>query len=248
MKTDARGDVAKLEAAGYDTWTPDQSANIAGWDTYATAGYTRRVNCVTGSGDLPVDPEVRMALERWLAERGADLVVRVTPLLSNVTVESITSDWSYQPVDDTVVMNAPVVNAEADDEVRLVPCNDSGFLADLARLNNGSTESAAVRKRMMDRVADRATGVWIPGIAVGFAAQSGSRCAVYSVAVAPDHRRQGIGNRLMASINAWATERGCGTLFLQVLGNNSPALRLYEQLGFVERYRYHYLEPEVGDA
>jgi ribosomal protein S18 acetylase RimI-like enzyme len=45
----------------------------------------------------------------------------------------------------------------------------------------------------------------------------------------------------MATLLEWGAERGATTAYLQVLGDNEPALALYERLGFVEHHRYRYL-------
>jgi ribosomal protein S18 acetylase RimI-like enzyme len=45
----------------------------------------------------------------------------------------------------------------------------------------------------------------------------------------------------MAALVDWAAERGATTAYLQVLGDNQPALALYAGLGFVEHHRYRYL-------
>jgi GNAT superfamily N-acetyltransferase len=64
--------------------------------------------------------------------------------------------------------------------------------------------------------------------------------------VAPEHRRRGLSLRLMAELLDWGAERGATTAYLQVLGDNEPALALYARLGFREHHRYRYLTP--GDA
>lgn len=241
-------DVATLERAGYDTWTTDESTDIGGWRCYATDGFTRRVNCATGSGRLPADPGVRRAVSEWLAARGASLVVRVTPLLDPMTVHEITAEWGYRAVDRTLVMTAPVDNAAASAAVQRVRVDDDDFLAELGRMNGRSPETADVRKRIMVRVADRATGLWVPSVGVGVAVASGRHMAVYSVAVASASRRRGFARSIMAEANTWAVERGCDTVLLQVLADNAAAVRLYESLGFSERYSYHYLEPKADNA
>jgi GNAT superfamily N-acetyltransferase len=48
------------------------------------------------------------------------------------------------------------------------------------------------------------------------------------VGVAPEHRRSGIGRRLMEAVLAGAP----GDVWLEVIEQNEPALRLYQQLGF----------------
>jgi GNAT superfamily N-acetyltransferase len=64
-----------------------------------------------------------------------------------------------------------------------------------------------------------------------------------AIAVSPEHRRQGLGLQVMSALLEWGAERGATTAYLQVLGDNTPALRLYEGLGFTEHHRYRYLAP-----
>lgn len=82
------------------------------------------------------------------------------------------------------------------------------------------------------RIGDRATGV---------AAVDRDWVGYRSIAVAPEHRRQGLGLAVMATLVEWSAERGATTAYLQVLGDNEPALALYAGLGFVEHHRYRYL-------
>ena len=45
----------------------------------------------------------------------------------------------------------------------------------------------------------------------------------------------------MAELLEWGAERGATTAYLQVLGDNTPALALYDGLGFAVHHRYRYL-------
>lgn len=51
--------------------------------------------------------------------------------------------------------------------------------------------------------------------------------------VAPDHRRRGIGERLVRAMLARLRDSGVPRAWLWVLDGNDPARRLYERLGFV---------------
>ena len=238
-------DIAAIEAAGYDTWTADETTEMAGWMLYSNGGFTRRVNCATGSGSPASDPDTRGAINEWLSKRGGRLVVRVTPLLSSETAEAVTNGWGYGPVDETVVMTMPTGSRPSPGGVQVVACDHQGFLADLMSLNQRPDSSFAAWGRMMSRVANRAAGLWVPSQAVGLVVSSGELGAVYCVAVAPEHRRKGLARAIMDAADVWAVEQACTTSFLQVVGNNQDALALYEALGFVEAYRYHYLEPAM---
>ncbi|MBE9065525.1 GNAT family N-acetyltransferase [Leptolyngbya cf. ectocarpi LEGE 11479] len=55
---------------------------------------------------------------------------------------------------------------------------------------------------------------------------------VYLVYVAPTHRRQGLGGKLMDHAKAWASDQGYDQLSLQVFAHNQAALTLYKSLGY----------------
>lgn len=60
--------------------------------------------------------------------------------------------------------------------------------------------------------------------------------------VHPDHRRHGVGLRLLVAVAELAMEVGAARLTLEVRPTNSPARRLYERFGFIEagrRPRYY---------
>ena len=59
------------------------------------------------------------------------------------------------------------------------------------------------------------------------------------------HRRCGHGSAVVGDILAWAHAHGARTAFLQVHGENGPAVRLYERFGFAIAYPYWYrIAPE----
>lgn len=243
-ETTAWNDVAAIEAAGYDTWTSDETAEVAGWTLHSNGGFTRRVNCATGSGSPATDPDAREDVDEWLSERGGRPVVRVTPLLSSETIDAVAHRWGYLPVDETVVMTSEVGQRGSSGGIQVVDCDDRSFVDDFVELNQRPDSSLGAWSRMMSRVSGRAAGLWVPTQAVGVVVASGDLAVVYSVAVAPTFRRRGLATAIMDEADVWAAERGCKTLFLQVVGNNVGALALYEALGFEEAYRYHYLEPK----
>ncbi|MBK1988901.1 GNAT family N-acetyltransferase [Sphaerospermopsis aphanizomenoides BCCUSP55] len=62
---------------------------------------------------------------------------------------------------------------------------------------------------------------------------TGSRHAhIFLLYVVPAYRRRGIGTALMQYIENWAKQRGDRQIGLQVFQTNTPALSLYQQLGY----------------
>lgn len=60
------------------------------------------------------------------------------------------------------------------------------------------------------------------------------RFLIRNLWVSPSRRREGIARRLMDAVDTLAAESGITYLSLEVLADNTPALRLYEDLGFVD--------------
>jgi GNAT superfamily N-acetyltransferase len=107
---------------------------------------------------------------------------------------------------------------------------------------------AAVRRALAghDDVAEldvegRLVTARVGAAASGVAAVEGDWAGFRSIEVAADRRREGLGLAVMSALVGWAAEQGATTAYLQVLGDNAPALALYERLGFVEHHRYRYL-------
>ena len=68
---------------------------------------------------------------------------------------------------------------------------------------------------------------------------------VMNVAVAPAFRRQGIGEGLMVALMDTLRDKGMESLTLEVRASNSPAIALYDRLGFTEvgRRPNYYTDP-----
>lgn len=64
------------------------------------------------------------------------------------------------------------------------------------------------------------------------AGYDGHRGWIYSVAVSPSHRRQGIGSQLVTHAERALTAKGCVKINLQIMEGNEPMSAFYSSLGF----------------
>jgi ribosomal protein S18 acetylase RimI-like enzyme len=81
-------------------------------------------------------------------------------------------------------------------------------------------------------------------VAVGIVAEHDGINGLFCLAVSPQHRRQGIGKKLVRGLLDASPAK---TVYLQVFSANAAGLALYQSLGFTEAYRYcHCTAP--GDA
>lgn len=58
-------------------------------------------------------------------------------------------------------------------------------------------------------------------------------CHITNIMVLPEQRRKGYGRQLVTALLEFAQEAGMTCATLEVRANNEPAIRLYEELGFV---------------
>lgn len=67
-----------------------------------------------------------------------------------------------------------------------------------------------------------------------------------NIAVHPACRRNGVGRKLVLELISRLKEQGSHALILEVRASNDPAIRLYEQLGFVQvgRRPNYYSQPK----
>lgn len=69
------------------------------------------------------------------------------------------------------------------------------------------------------------------------AGYDGHRGWLYSVAIAPSYRRQGIGGRLVAHAERALAERGCMKINLQIVEGNERVVAFYAALGYTVEKR-----------
>lgn len=55
---------------------------------------------------------------------------------------------------------------------------------------------------------------------------------ILNLAVAPEHRREGLGKRLLAACLKWLAERGAAKVYLEVRRSNEAAIAMYLAAGF----------------
>ncbi len=68
----------------------------------------------------------------------------------------------------------------------------------------------------------------------------GKYCYIMDIIVTEAHRNKGFGTALMNSAKDWAKEQNCSFINLDVLVNNSGAIKVYEKLGFIPKAQEMY--------
>jgi ribosomal protein S18 acetylase RimI-like enzyme len=247
------GDTLLATAAG--GWGYAESDRVDGWHLRAADGFTHRANSAWPIGPLerPL-PEAVAAVRAWYAERrlrpliqviiGSELDLALAELgHGQVRAASLRQTASVPDVLDTLLSIAPIgVKESFADE----PTDDwlslyrTGGLPPAARqvlAAGGAVQYATVYD------ADTGGPVAIGRAALAAAPDSGEPptwVGLSAIETAPAARRRGLAKLVMDALLEWADEQGATDAYLEVTPDNTPAVTLYEALGFTTRHQYHY--------
>lgn len=91
------------------------------------------------------------------------------------------------------------------------------------------------RERLLDSTALKVVAV-ADGVPVGLVrgvAEDGSAW-LHSLWIGPQVRGQGLGSRLVATVEKWAVRQGATYIRLEVVADNAPAIALYRRHGYAD--------------
>ncbi|MEX0759370.1 MAG: ribosomal protein S18-alanine N-acetyltransferase [Tistlia sp.] len=123
-------------------------------------------------------------------------------------------------------------------EVRPLAATDLDLLAGLHR--DCFPHDPWNRRALAEVLAMPGAGGWLIAeageSALGFllVRRAADEAEILSFGVAPAHRREGLGGRLLETALAALAAQGAARLFLEVAIDNAAARRLYERLGFLQ--------------
>lgn len=244
-------------------WPPHERAQLGAWLLRASDGYSGRANSVLALGDpgAPV-PEALATVERWYDDRGLPPWAQVVVGSDEQHAVEAAGWVPARPGEaETLFMLTSVAAARRTvrrslppvvPEVSLTSRVDEAWLADEEQALSHLTAATRILEGPADvgfvAVADPGSRVVVAKgrVARGSGAEPGDDdwAGITNVWVAPDRRRQGLGTVVVGAMLDWAAERGATTAYLQVRGDNPPAVAAYERLGFVTHHAYRYLTPQ----
>ena len=225
-------------------------ALVDGWAVRFADGYTRRANSV-----LPLYPgrsglDARIAhCEALMAGEGLAPTFKLFPEAEPSDLDAELARRGYVRQGETCVM----VLDRLDGACRDVPAGFRFSVAsevrepwfDLYARNGGLDERKrrAARALMANIVPERRF-VLLEGedgvAGTALAVLEDGWAGIFDVVVRPDLRGRGLGRLLMERTLAEAASGGAERSYLQVLGDNAPAVSLYRSLGYRVAYPYWY--------
>lgn len=232
-------------------WQPLEREQLGGWVLRASAGFTGRGNSVLPLGDpgIPLDAAVAQ-VEQWYAARHLSARFQIPlPGAEEVDRELERRGWpAYNP---TVFMTAPLAEVLRRDpapgpDVMLLETPTAAWLA---AYHYRGEALPPVATRLLRSAPWQRFALVGDGVAIGRVAAAAGWAGITAMEVDPQHRRRGLGGRVLHALCAAAATVGADSAYLQMPVDNTAAGRLYAGWGFREHHRYHYRKapgPEPG--
>lgn len=251
--------LARIEDATLNASAPPQQLWLDGWLVRLCPGKAKRsrsINAVAaGREALPAKLDRAEALYR---EAGLPMIVRITPFSAPATLDQDLDRLGFLAFDHSRVMvvaigagSEPAVPAAAADLT--LQAVDAATFAEAVGTARGTT--AAQRVAHTARL--RASPVLYEGflaqrggelVACGQVAIGDGHAGLYDILTVPKARGQGLSTWLCARLLQHAGARGARSAYLQVDAANAAARRVYQRLGFVDGYAYHYRSRDPAAA
>ncbi|MEO0561130.1 MAG: GNAT family N-acetyltransferase [Chloroflexota bacterium] len=246
--------VRQTEQAGAAAWPALTATDYDGWLLQMANGYTRRANSALPIKTSSLPPAQKIDhVERFYRARGLRPRFKMSPAVQPPDLDEMLAARDYGISGKTDVMMRTVFGNRLPkmEDFDTTPEPSEAWFETLFALNDVAPEHQDTARAMLTtgrRVQARFASVYRDGerIGVGVLALNVAYAGLFDVVVAPGHRGQGHGRRMMQGLLHWAKVAGSHGVYLQVTQENTPAQKLYQSLGFETAYSYWYREAPEG--
>jgi ribosomal protein S18 acetylase RimI-like enzyme len=234
----------RLEELSLNSSAPPGQLLYDGWLLRLLPGKAKRprsVNPVYAS-TLPLEEKVAHC-ERVYGAARLPTLFRITPVALPADLDARLEARGYGRFDTTSVQSAPIPQSVAGGEAASV-MNLRAWVDAVGELRGSSPEHRAAHLARLEAnpLAVRGVAVHSAGrvLATGLTIVEDEFAGLFDIATHGEARRQGHARAVVAALLATARGLGARHAYLQVAADNAPALALYRQFGFEERYVYWY--------
>jgi GNAT superfamily N-acetyltransferase len=244
----------QLEKLAFRTWPAASNfvAGASGWILRASGGVTKRANSVWTStgGPLPAGDWLDEA-ERFYAERGLPSIFQISDA-SPDGLECLLEAKGYQIDSPCLVMIAQTEEvlqrtSPADGHacrVTVLSEPDEHWIDNFIRMEGFTEARRPFYRKLFADIEPAKCFISLEKAgrcaAVGTAVAEDGWSGFLNVVVDPEQRGQGVGKMLIHALAKWSLEQSANGLYLQVVTDNEPAVRLYQGAGYAPLYRFHY--------
>lgn len=228
------------------SWPALSTAFDGDWVIRLADGYTKRANSVTclGADDGDLDARIER-VEAIYEARELPAVFRLSPLASPALDQALAAR-GWRRLDETIVMTCALAGLEvpSTDDISIETRPDRPWLQSCDGIGGSNAPHLATLSALLTRLVPKAgygrIGAGDRIDALALVVVDSELAGLFEMLTVAEHRRRGLARRLVQQLFSWSRTVGAETGWLAVVADNTPAVRLYQSLGFREVYRYHY--------
>jgi ribosomal protein S18 acetylase RimI-like enzyme len=248
-------------------WPALEVERLGGWILGTSGAYTRRANSVGPATAPRVSLEEGVGrVEGFYAQRGRPALFKLQPAAQPPELDDFLAARGYARTSETIVMicdsnSVPAVpepefnsRSFADAPVEIIQGRvDTDWFDASVAFSRVAHDRRDDYRAILDRILTTTKASLfgrleregrILSLALGCVVDDA--LSFVQVATAPEARGQGLAERVLRALCDAAGEYGAHFGLLSVEADNASACRLYDRLGFIERYRYWYREQSAG--
>jgi len=235
-----------LETLAARSWSGFEERLYDGWVMRFGGGYSNRANSVsTHASTLPLEEKVAFC-ERAYAEKSLPAIFKFTEATQPPHLEAHLIAKGYRRTNDTSVMTLSLLGrlfAPACD-VSLQTTLTLDWLGALKRMKHLDERKNEAHRLILERIATPIAYARVMDderiVAGGVGVVDSEHIGIFDIVVDEAYRGRGLGKCVTEALLSWGQSEAAKTAYLQVDTLNKPALSIYQQFGFQERYRYWY--------
>jgi ribosomal protein S18 acetylase RimI-like enzyme len=237
----------RIEELSMNAWPALQTVFHDGWVLRFADGYTRRANSVNPLYYSTEDVTQKIEkCEHEFDAKGLPVVFKMTTAACPPALDGLLAERGYGDVAPTSVQLLDLA-PPAEPLVRAVSVSsvaEEAWLMNYCRLNAVDEGDKPTLRKILGAIVPRSHFVSLHHkgevIGCGMCVVEGGFVGLFDVVIESSLRNQGFGRLLVLNLLRLGERSGARTAYLQVMGANEPALRLYRDLGFKQAYTYWY--------
>lgn len=245
--------VRLLEELAANAWPAEMVQHLGGWRMGFSGGESRRVNSVLphqppGLDDVEAAIEI---VEAFYRRRGVVPRFKICPAALPADLPEHLAARGYVPDMRTAVESAPVTTVLANTslpagEVIASSKITQRWFQTYTGASGYSPASLPIRWGIFNRIGPQTCYVLLTEgaqpVSAGLGVVERGWIGIFCVVTVPEFRRRRFASGVMCALAEWGRTQGAEQIYLQVMEDNPPALRLYQGMGFKRQYQYSYFE------
>ena len=233
-----------FETAGLKAWPAFKQINDNGWISRYSNGHTKRANSVTIlQPDFHSLQSRILHWERFYNSQGLPCIFRLLSFNDNLELENELDLRRYKDCDQTLVLSQPL-DGKAFLSTSLDSIAIEKWMAYYCELNDKDLTGQATHIKMIKSITDK----YLPAVlrknkkvvSCGLGVISDGLFGLFDIVTHPQCRKKGYGTEMVSGMLHWAMINRAHKAYVQVVAENTPAVKLYQKLGYELSYKYHY--------